>query len=143
MKVEDGKRYVRYDRKVTGVLRQEYKAYGTTIYVDQNTGLRYEQNGNYHDSVHPHDNRNLKEEYKPTPMKEVIRIPETNEAKEEKPVEFTHILDINGWESTSSTPIHYERIVFLGKCIVDGDMFAAYRDGGIVIFKGHLNSGKY
>jgi hypothetical protein len=76
-------------------------------------------------------------------MKEVIRIPETKEEKQDKLVEFTHILDINGWESTSSTPNHYERIVFLGKCVVDGDMFAAYRDGGIVIFKGYLNSGKY
>ena len=72
-------------------------------------------------------------------MRKVIRI-----NPEEKPVEFTHYLDENdGWVETNPTPDQFNQIVYLGRCYLDGDMFAAYDDNLIVIYKGHLNSGKY
>lgn len=62
----------------------------------------------------------------------------------EKPVEFTHRHHyIDGWIEDKSSPVYYSKIVYLGKCNTDGDMFAAYDSGSIYIFKGHLNSGKY
>jgi hypothetical protein len=63
----------------------------------------------------------------------------------EKPVEFTHQTSNSvGWVTTSEEPLEYKRVVYLGKCDCDGDMFAAYDESGaIIIFKGHLNSGKY
>jgi hypothetical protein len=72
-------------------------------------------------------------------MKQVILIP-----KKEKPVEFTHYLNVNeGW--TENLPIDdIAKIIYLGNCKTDGDMFAGYnRRGWIRIYKGHLNSGCY
>ncbi len=77
-------------------------------------------------------------------MKEVIRIPEINERKEEKLVELTHSLDGNcGWGEVTISASQYDKIVYLGRCSCDGDMFACYDSDVILIFKGHLNSGKY
>ena len=78
-------------------------------------------------------------------MKEVIRIGEVVQ-ESEKPVKFTHYQDsTEGWGITSADPNDLNKIVFLGKCSSDGDMFAGYGigDGSIMIYKGHLNSGKY
>jgi hypothetical protein len=78
-------------------------------------------------------------------MKEVIRIGEVVQ-ESEKLVEFTHYQDINdGWCESSVDPHKLNKIVFLGKCSTDGDMFAGYGigDGSIMIYKGHLNSGKH
>lgn len=68
--------------------------------------------------------------------------------KESKGIEFTHYLngEENGWESTDYTPQNtlIEKIVYLGKCSEDGDMFAAYfSDKTISIFSGNLNNGTY
>jgi len=64
--------------------------------------------------------------------------------KTDKPVEFTHVFNTDeGWEVTSILPAQYKKIVYLGKCEHDGDMFEAYVDDCIDIFKGHLNSGNY
>jgi hypothetical protein len=77
-------------------------------------------------------------------MKEVIRIGEVVQ-ESKKPVEFTHYQSgTNGWCKTDTDPNALNKIVFLGKCSTDGDMFAGYSfDGSIMIYKGHLNSGKY
>jgi len=75
-------------------------------------------------------------------MKEVIRINE--EEKKVKPVEFTHYLDESrGWEKTSDNPDQDDEVIYLGCDIKDGDMFAVKGQGYIIIYKGHLNSGKY
>lgn len=75
--------------------------------------------------------------------KEVIRI-QGDKKEIKKPVEFTHYLNhSNGWEETGIKPSSYNRMVYLGRCDIDGDMFAAYEEGCISIFKGHLNSGRY
>ena len=76
-------------------------------------------------------------------MKEVIRI-EGEKSTEEKPVEFTHEMnECSGWQLSPFGTEHFLKIVYLGECSVDGDMFAAYSAECISIFKGHLNSGKY
>lgn len=62
----------------------------------------------------------------------------------EKHVEFTHRLcGTDGWEQPSDLPKDHERVVYLGECEMDGDMFAAHAFGVIDIFKGKLNSGTY
>jgi len=77
-------------------------------------------------------------------MTKVIRIPEFEDDENKEPVEFTHLLDsINGWEESDITPYDFKQVVYLGKCMYDGDMFAGYDDNFIMIFKGHLNSGEY
>jgi len=65
---------------------------------------------------------------------------------DEKPVEFTHRLDEkNGWVDSEFDADEFDSVLYLGRCRQDGDMFAATDDGNepIMIFKGHLNSGKY
>jgi hypothetical protein len=77
-------------------------------------------------------------------MKEVIRIGEVFQ-ESVKPVEFTHYQNTtDGWAVTGNSPNGLNKIVFLGKCDSDGDMFAGYATSGVImIYKGHLNSGKY
>ena len=76
-------------------------------------------------------------------MRKVIMIGQ--EPKEEsKGVEFTHVLTNNGWSGITSEPNEFEKVVYLGKCLVDGDMFASYfHTGAITIRKGNLNNGTY
>ena len=76
-------------------------------------------------------------------MKEVIRI--DNKVKEDdKPVEFTHHLSGDGgWQVNKRSPNEFTKIVYLGCCEVDGDMFSSSDSDCIQIYKGHLNSGKY
>lgn len=77
-------------------------------------------------------------------MKEVIRVDQLTDQKEEKKVEFTHCMEDDGWEETKYQPSDYDKVVYLGKCKYDGDMFASYHiNGTIITCKGHLNSGKY
>lgn len=81
-------------------------------------------------------------------MKEVIRISEINEMKKEKPVELTGCLQSDGeiYEYDNFSTHKYKTILYLGNNEYHGDMFAAYTDeagSDPVIFKGHLNSGKY
>lgn len=76
-------------------------------------------------------------------MKEVIRI-EGIDKETEKPVEFTHYLNsCEGWKMTYNTPRLFNKVVYLGRCPSEGDMFACYYNKVIEICKGHLNSGKY
>jgi len=79
-------------------------------------------------------------------MKQVIRIPDNNEKQEKvlKPIEFTYIHGLKGWvESNRIKPNMFQKIVYLGKCLDDGDMFAGYENDCIEILKGHLNDGVY
>ena len=75
-------------------------------------------------------------------MREVERIDKPCES--EKPVEFTDVLNGDaGWDRATCDPKESERVLYLGRCAIDGDMFAAYFEGTIDIYKGHLNSVKY
>jgi hypothetical protein len=78
-------------------------------------------------------------------MRDVIRVQECTEKEPEcKPIEFTHYKGKDGWVRCCSLHYkHYNKIIYLGKCNQDGDMFAAYWSDSISIYKGHLNSGKY
>lgn len=61
----------------------------------------------------------------------------SEEPKEVKETVFTHYLDEkHGWRETDDSPKAYEKVIYLGKCRQDGDMFSAYSHGSIVIFKG-------
>lgn len=80
-------------------------------------------------------------------MKSVIYIPEVAPKQEAKPIELTHRKK-RGWTSINeghsrSYLNSAKKVVYLGKCEEDGDMFALYVNGFIMIFKGRLNSGKY
>lgn len=82
-------------------------------------------------------------------MKQVIRIgEEPKEVMVLRPIELTHNLSIKkGWYEVSELEIvefGLTSVVYLGKCILDGDMFSARdKHGNIGIFKGHLNDGVY
>jgi hypothetical protein len=79
-------------------------------------------------------------------MRDVIRVPECTEKEPEcKPIVFTHYKGRKGWEQVNpyAKPKVFNKIVYLGKCEEDGDMFATYHRNYISIYKGHLNSGKY
>lgn len=77
-------------------------------------------------------------------MNEVIRIPEVNYTDYNTPLELTDILNDEGWVEFDHSDIkEYDKIVYLGRCDVDGDLFAGYSYDIIDLFKGNLNSGKY
>jgi len=76
-------------------------------------------------------------------MKKVIFIEQPKE-ETKKPVEFTHYYDCdNGYQKATVPPRNHHKVVYLGNCSQDGDMFAAYQGTTITIYKGHLNSGEY
>lgn len=57
--------------------------------------------------------------------------------KERKETVFNHVLTGNGWKETDATVKEYKKIIYLGRCKNDGDMFACYYHlGTIVIFRG-------
>jgi len=43
----------------------------------------------------------------------------------------------DGWMNVNGKKIvSFEKVVYLGKCIYDGDMFACYSGGTIAVYKG-------
>jgi hypothetical protein len=77
-------------------------------------------------------------------MKEVIYI--NDPKKNEDRLSITHCFNgTKGWVQYTPISLNYDKIVYLGKCSIDGDMFAAYpnNEPTIIILRGHLNSGKY
>lgn len=65
---------------------------------------------------------------------------------EEKPIQFTHFLIGEKWREASDKPEVYHRVIYAGKNNSNGDIFICIPEEGdedIMIFKGHLNSGKY
>lgn len=81
-------------------------------------------------------------------MRKVIAIPnEEEQSKKVAHLKLTHRKK-NGWVKISQNQeTKYkqgcDKIVHLGFCEQDGDMFAVYFSGYIMIFKGELNSGVY
>lgn len=69
-----------------------------------------------------------------------------NDAKQEdeKPVEFTHeLFGEVGYHVTEANPKNFSNVIYLGRCLNDGDMFMVRKGEVLAIYKGHLNSGKY
>ena len=76
-------------------------------------------------------------------MRKVIMIGQ-EPREESKGIEFTHYLSgKEGWVEANSQPEDADKIVYLGKCCIDGDMFTAYFSKSICIYKGKLNDGTY
>jgi len=64
-------------------------------------------------------------------------------------IRLTHFQSISiGWvkeeaDEIAETLEQTERVVYLGECAEEGDMFVLYADdGSIFIYKGNLNNGK-
>jgi hypothetical protein len=78
-------------------------------------------------------------------MTKIVSLPQLlrDDTQPQRPIEFTHELTpTSGWAVTTAKPDRYARVVYLGECSIDGDMFAAYYEvGDISIFKGHYNDG--
>ena len=68
--------------------------------------------------------------------------------KKSRDIEFTHFQKADkGWFKVSSLEmslVKIDKIIYLGCCPADGDMFALYQvHGHISILKGYLNDGTY
>jgi hypothetical protein len=78
-------------------------------------------------------------------MRKVIDV--SGKTKEEsKSIKVTDYLSAhNGWESLHQdfNVDKVDKLLFLGKDVLNGDMFVGYISGYIRIYKGHLNSGTY
>jgi hypothetical protein len=62
---------------------------------------------------------------------------EEKEQKEHKKTIFTAYLgDNDKWKPSGLTPEYFDKVVYLGNCNVDGDMFACYIRDVINIYKG-------
>lgn len=61
--------------------------------------------------------------------------------KEKGKTTFTYILNSDtGWGKVEDAPDFYDKVVYLGNCKYDGDMFACYKDNTIDICKGVVGS---
>lgn len=57
--------------------------------------------------------------------------------KEKKQTVFKQAMTNAGWDKSNLNPEDYEKVLYLGRCALDGDMFAATdSDSCIDIFKG-------
>lgn len=76
--------------------------------------------------------------------KSVVFIDDKIKGEGEEPVVFTHYYaKLKKVARNDCSPNEYDKVIYLGRCSFDGDMFAAYGDNIIDIFGGNLNSGKY
>jgi hypothetical protein len=66
----------------------------------------------------------------------------TKGSNEKTKTVFTHYLcGNNGWVETKRTIEYFEEVKYLGKCEIDGDMFACYyNNNSITIYKGTKGS---
>lgn len=78
-------------------------------------------------------------------MKKAILVQGAEPPKRQKEIELTHNWSTDGWDELSNkkVPKNCEKVVYLGNCSEDGDMFAVYQYGFILICKGRFNSGTY
>jgi hypothetical protein len=61
---------------------------------------------------------------------------ETKEKKNKKTIFEKYFYQRKGWIDSSLPPEDFDKVVYLGNCDVDGDMFACYRANVIQIYKG-------
>jgi hypothetical protein len=63
---------------------------------------------------------------------------EQKEKRNKKTVFTKYLCGVDGWTDTKTreTPEDFDKVVYLGKCGMDGDMFTCYRGDIIAIFKG-------
>lgn len=67
------------------------------------------------------------------------------QTQERKRIELIDFLSsVKEWKRAENKPQDFKDITYLGKCDVDGDMFACVSHcGQIIIYKGHLNDGTW
>ena len=53
-----------------------------------------------------------------------------------KTILTTYLCGPRGWTSGGLKPEYFDKVVYLGNCNADGDMFACYKDDTINIYKG-------
>jgi hypothetical protein len=58
------------------------------------------------------------------------------ETKENKTVFTKYLCSDYGWRPSMLTPEYFSKIVYLGNCSADGDMFACYNQDTIHIYRG-------
>ena len=62
---------------------------------------------------------------------------ESKEVKEIKKTIFTaYLCGIRGWIPSSLNPEDFDKVIYLGNCGADGDMFACYTSDTINIYRG-------
>lgn len=71
---------------------------------------------------------------------QVEMIPNPSKKEEGKKTELTHIKGENGWRKFNHSQFPITRVVYLGNCCYDGDMFAIYYNNIISFCKGNLNN---
>lgn len=70
-------------------------------------------------------------------MTQFLTIENENKPKEPKITIFTHQYNNKqGWLPTYVQPDYYIKVIYLGYCHTDGDMFACYQHNNINICKG-------
>lgn len=75
-------------------------------------------------------------------MRRAIMIGE-EPCEKSKGIEFTYVQERKGWATPYYLPSDMKKIVYLGKCSIDGDMFCTYIKDRVLIYKGNLNDGTY
>jgi hypothetical protein len=69
-------------------------------------------------------------------MTKYINLEEKENKKIKKTIFTAYLNGIGGWMHALNTPESFDKIVYLGNCNADGDMFACYKDNTINIYKG-------
>lgn len=69
-------------------------------------------------------------------MTKYINLEEKEIKTKTKTVFTKYLCGINRWITSSSNPEDFDKVVYLGKCCCDGDMFACYIDATINIYRG-------
>lgn len=74
----------------------------------------------------------------------VEMLPNPPSITDTRPAELLYIKGDNGWKTINNATIRQiDRIVYLGNCRYDGDMFAIHYCGAISFCKGVLNNGNF
>jgi len=70
-------------------------------------------------------------------MTKYINLEEKEEKEHKKTIFTAYLCDTaDGWKPSMSTPEHFDKVVYLGNCAYDGDMFVCYYQDIIHVCKG-------
>ena len=61
---------------------------------------------------------------------------EQKEKRNKKTTFEQYLNGVGGWIYAVKTPEDFDKVVYLGNCDIDGDMFACYKQDVIQIYKG-------
>ncbi len=92
----------------------------------------------YHEYKH-YDYR-IKNHQKQITMITVEKVPSLQAKPKEENTILNKVKTVHGWRTITYLK-EINRVVYLGKCSLDGDVFAVYHKGNISFAKGSLNNG--